>query len=215
MNQAESQEQRLIWAFWLAAGLAVLAGVLPVLIGGTSSRVATVIVPFGVGAAAFAGCAVLHSQGRGVTSALYFLAGLALVYGMLAMFSLPLQLAMLGTCPAPPAACTDGLQRPLTVAENTGMGVAAAFAITSIFVGFFGLVVLFRRPGLPAYTPPVRKIPPIAAPAPADPFAAASPAKATGPENGSAPPPDEPELPAHHEEERPELPPHESTPPTT
>ena len=108
MNQAESQEQRLIWAFWLAAGLAVLAGVLPVLIGGTSSRVATVIVPFGVGAAAFAGCAVLHSQGRGVTSALYFLAGLALVYGMLAMFSLPLQLAMLGTCPAPPAACTDG-----------------------------------------------------------------------------------------------------------
>ena len=31
------------------------------------------------------------------------------------MFALPLQQAVLGTCPAPPQPCSSGLQRPLTV----------------------------------------------------------------------------------------------------
>src|SRR3989449_327212 len=166
-------------------------------------------------------CAILHSAGRGITSALYFVAGLALVFGILSMFALPLQQAVLGTCPAPPQPCSGGLQRPLTVAENTGMGFGAGFAIASIFVGFFGLFVLYRRRALPTPAPPVRKIPPVAAPVspPSPPASTAPPAapspQSSAPENGATPELDEPELPAHEEEERPELPPHESAPPTT
>jgi len=206
VNQTSSQERQLIWAFWLAAALAAIGGVLPVVIGGTSSRVAGVIIPFGIAAVALALCAVLHSAGRAVTSGLYFVAGLALVFGILSMFAVPLQQAVIGTCPAPPQPCTGGLQQPLTVGENTGIGFGAGFAIAAIFVGFFGLVVLYRRVVLRPPAPPERKIPPVPP--------AASPRPVT-PENGATPPPDEPELPAHVEEERPELPPHESTPPTT
>ena len=112
----------------------------------------------------FGSSAAKSGCGRAITSALYFVAGLALVFGILSMFALPLQQAVLGTCPAPPQPCSGGLQRPLTVAENTGMGFGAGFAIASIFVGFFGLFVLYRRRSLPTPAPPVRKIPPVAAP---------------------------------------------------
>jgi hypothetical protein len=212
VNQESGQERQLIWAFWLAAALAAIGGLLPVAVGGTSSRVASVIIPFGVAAVALGLCAILHSTGRAITSALYFVAGLALVFGILSMFALPLQQAVLGTCPAPPQPCGSGLQRPLTVAENTGMGFGAGFAIASIFVGFFGLFVLYRRRVLPAAAPPVRKIPPMGSPA--SPPSAPSP-QSSAAENGAMPEPEEPELPAHEEEERPELPPHESAPPTT
>ena len=221
MHQESGQERQLIWAFWLAAALAAIGGVLPVVVGGTSSRIAGVIIPFGIAAVALGLCAILHSAGRGITSALYFVAGLALVFGILSMFALPLQQAVLGTCPAPPQPCSGGLQRPLTVAENTGMGFGAGFAIASIFVGFFGLFVLYRGRALPTPAPPVRKIPPVAATAspPSPPASPAPPAahspQSSAPENGATPEMDELELPAHEEEERPELPPHESAPPTT
>ena len=88
----------------------------------------------------------------------------------------------------------------------------------AIFVGFFGLMVVFRRPLLPPQTPPMeRKIPPLTE---AKPAPEVKPAAATASEaptsNGAEP--DEPaleELPPHVEEELPELPPHESNPPTT
>ena len=83
MNQASGQERQLIWAFWLAAALAAVGGVLPVAVGGTSSRIANVIIPFGIAAVALGLCAILHSAGRAITSALYFVAGLALVFGIL------------------------------------------------------------------------------------------------------------------------------------
>ena len=224
------QERRINLAYWVAAVAGAVAGIVPLLIGGTSSRLSSAVIPFGVAAVAMAASAVLHSQGRGVTSVLYFLAGLALVYGILAMFALPLQLAVLGTCPAPPAPCTSGLERPLTLAENSTMGVATGFAIVSLLVGFFGLVLVYRRSAPPPFTPPVRKIPPVgAAPvAPekpaeksAEPEAAAVPSKAVTKEtgDGARPAEEEPELPAHEEEpelpahaEEPELPAHEEEP---
>jgi len=160
-------------------------------------------------------CALLRDAGRTITSGLYFVAGLAIVYGLLSMFSLPLQQAIGGTCPVPPQPCAPGLQRPLTVAENTGMGFGAGFAIASLLVGFFGLLVFYRRTVQPASAPPERKIPAIAPPPSAvQPVAVTPTPNSSAAENGSAPE-DEPELPAHQEDERPELPPHESTPPTT
>src|SRR6185436_121612 len=87
-----------------------------------------------------------------------------IVYGLLTMFALPLQLAVLGTCPIPPQPCPSGLQHALTVPENTGIGAAAAFGIAGLFIGFFGLVVVYRRASaaVASVAPPVRTIPPVA-----------------------------------------------------
>ena len=231
MNQVAGSE-RLVWSFWLAAGIAFIGGLWPLVFGGTSSRLAGAAIPFTIGAAAFAACGFLHRQGRLVTAVLYFVGGLALVYGVLAMFAVPLELAVLGSCPAPPAPCTGGFGRPLTAGENTGLGFGSGFALVAIFVGFFGLMVVFRRLVVPqAGPPPERKIPPLEPrpaykPAPAPTPVAAEPAPEAEPEREPEPTPaavvmepepeatnepePEPELPSHVEEELPELPPHES-----
>ena len=205
-------EDRVAWSFWAAGAIVFVGGLLPLLIGGTSSRVATVAIPFTIAAAAFTACGFVHKQGRSLTAILYFVAGLAIVYGLLAMFSLPLQLAALGSCAAPPAPCTGGLGRPLTIGENTGMGVGTGFGVAALFVGFFGLMVVFRRTAAAPPIPPVRKIPPVTPPAekPAPAPVAAKPEPELEPEAEA-----EPELPAHEEEELPELPAHESDPGTT
>ncbi len=213
-----SQEPRLIWSFWVAAGLAAVGGAIPFLVGGMQSRIANVFIPYVIGAIALGACALWHDRGRTVTGVLYFLAGIALVFGMLTMFAFPLELAVLGTCAAPPAPCASGLQRPLTIAENTGIGFAAGFAFAALFVGFLGLMIVFRRHVPTPAAPPVRSIPPVAPTLHKAPVAevaaiAVKPAPANGAEPASAEP--ELELPPHEEEERPELPPHESSPPTT
>ncbi len=216
MIDATGQERRVIWALWLAAAVVAAAGLMPFVFGGTSSRIASAIIPFGIGAIALAACAVFHSQGRTTLSVVYFVAGLAIVYGLLSIFSLPIRLAALGTCPALPAPCGTGLPRPLTDGENNGIGAAAACGIAGLLLGFYGLVIAFRRPALQRSAPPVRKIPPMDKPA-------ATPAPEPAPADVKAPPApvelkaeqEGPELPAHEEEDLPELPPHESSSATT
>jgi hypothetical protein len=186
----------------VAAVLVVVGGLAPFVFGGTSSRIDSVIIPFWIGAAIFGLCAFLPNQSRGVTAILYFVGGLAIVYGLLSIFSLPVRLAVLGTCPAPPARCTSGLPAPLTNGENTGLGVAATLGILAIFLGFFGLVTVYRHAAVAPSSPPVRTIPPVAPPPPPppEPVAVAATTK--------EPVAEELELPAP--EELPELPPHES-----
>ena len=199
VNQLPASE-RLVWSFWVAAAIVFVGGLVPLVFGGTSSRMVVTIVPFTVGAVAMAVCGFVYQQGRLVSAVLYFVAGLAIVYGMLAMFAIPLQLAVLGTCYPTPAHCA-GAGRPLTPGENTGMGFAAGFGLISLFVGFLGLMIVFRKPVVPpAPAPPVRTIPPLKTPEPVG----AAPKAAVE---------EDPELPAP--EELPELPPHESETPTT
>lgn len=210
---AAQQDQRLIWSFWLAAGIALVGGLLPIVFGGTSSRLSGVILPFAVAAAGFAACALMNTQSRLVVAIIYFLAGLAIVYGLMSMFSLPVRLAALGSCPVAPQPCTTGLPRALSDAENNGIGSAAAFGIAALFVGFFGLVTLYRRTAAPQFTPPVRKIPPMPPATTSD-----SPDYPRSGVTQMADKPDEAEdeeleLPAP--EELPELPAHESTAGTT
>jgi hypothetical protein len=190
--------------------------VVPTLLAGTHGRVDGVIVPYGVAAIVFAVCALVHHTGRPIATGLYFVAGLAIVYGLLSLVAVPLRLAVMGTCPAAPALCGVGLERPLTDAENTGLAFAAAAGIVAILLGFFGLVALFRRfarasgPAA-AMTPPVRRIPPVASKPPsaatvetAEP--AATPMPVIAEQLGDEPLASEPlaELPAP--EELPELP---------
>jgi hypothetical protein len=207
MSEDAAADQRLTWSLWAAAGLAILGGVLPFVFGGTSSRVTTVVVPYVIGAIALGATPLAYRQGRTFAAIVYFIAGLAIMFGLLTIFSLPVRLAVLGTCPALPAPCPAGFERPLSDAENTGMGVATALGLLAVFLGFFGLVTLYRRPVAgPVMPPAVRQIPPmpaaVAPPAPPPP---------TQPEAEAEAPEEPEELPPHEEEEVPELPPHESS----
>ena len=161
-SPASQSEQRVPWAFWFACGLSAVAGLVPLVFGGGSNRIGGVLIPFAVAAVLLAACALLYTQGRPIPTLLYFLASLAIVYGILAMLTLPLRLAVIGTCPPEPAACTAGLERPMTSGESTALGLTVGLGIVAILTGFFALVTLYRRLAPPPPpTPPARRIAPV------------------------------------------------------
>lgn len=180
MDTSAVHERRILWAFWIACGLAAVGGVAPFLLGGSSNRISGVVFPYALAAIALGACAVLYPRGRSVTTSLYFLASLAIVYGILALIAVPLRLAVIGTCPPEPARCALGLERPLTGAEDAALAFAIGMGIVAILTGFFALVILYRRPAVtPPPTPPARRIVPVATGAPAE----------TAPSPPPAPPP--------------------------
>jgi hypothetical protein len=194
-SSPSSSDQRTVWAFWLACVLAVVAAIAPFVFAGGSDRLGGAVVPLAVAAVALGACALLYSQGRPIATTLYFLASLAIVYGILAMIAVPLRLAVLGTCPPAPAQCGAGLERPLTGAENTTLGFVVGIGVVAILTGFFGLVTLYRRLSPPAASaPPARRVAPLAAKAPAEAVAAPSPAPAPQTEPGPEPEADTPHL---------------------
>jgi hypothetical protein len=208
VDSAAGRGQGTIWALWLAAAIAFVGGLLPLVFGGTSSRISGVVVPFTIGAVGLAATALMKNQSRTLVAVVYFVSGLAIVFGLLSMFALPVRLAALGSCPVAPNPCTTGLPRALSDGENNGMGSAAAFGIIAVMVGFFGLATFYRRAAQRTFVPLERKIPPMP---PAKPVAESVPevaaaAQAPSPEPA---PDEEPELPAP--EELPELPAHESS----
>lgn len=179
----------MVWSFWIAGGLAVLGGIVPLLAGGTSSRIGGVILPFAIAALALGACASLYRQGRPITAALYFIAGLAIVYGILSMIAVPLRLAVIGTCPPAPAQCVLGYERPMTGAETTGLQFAVSMGVVSVITGFFGLVTWFRHRPKDSSPPPARRIaPPPATAEPASEAALALPAPDRAPGPDSDPP---------------------------
>lgn len=155
-------DSRALWAFWIACGLTAVGAVAPLVLSGGSNRIG-IVWAFGLAAVALGACAVLYQQGRSVATALYFVAGLAIVYGILSLIAVPLRLAVVGTCPPEPARCALGLERPLTGDETTALGFAVGMGIVGILTGFFALVMLYR--GLKASvlpsTPPARRIAPV------------------------------------------------------
>jgi hypothetical protein len=204
-------DQRSLWAFWIACGLTAIGAAAPLVLSGGSNRIG-IVYAYVLAAAALGACAVLYRQGRSVVTALYFVAGLAVVYGILSLISVPLRLAVVGTCPPEPASCAVGLERPLTGGETTALGFAVGMGIVGILTGFFGLVMLYR--GLKASVlpsaPPTRRIAPVAdasRPAPEttaapEPAAPESPAPAAAVELDELPAPAEPlELPPPTPEE--------------
>ncbi len=199
-----------MWAFWIAAAMAAIGAVAPILFSaGTHSRLAGVIIPFGIATIALAANGYMHNRGRPLAVSLYFVAGIAIVYGILAMVAVPLRLAVVGVCPPAPARCPVGFEQQLTSGENSGLGVATFTGVLAIFIGFYALLLLYRRhaaaagkltslwpsqapakPPLPAEAPPA-----VAAPEPAAPpeiaLAMAAPPIAT-----AAPPAQAQEAPA-------------------
>jgi hypothetical protein len=149
MEQDVIKVQRAMWAFWIAAALAAIGAVAPLSFSiGAHSRLQWVIVPFGIAAVVLGINAVMYHQGRSLAATLYFVAGLAIVYGILAMVAVPLRLAVVGTCPPAPARCPLGYEQPMTSAENSGLALASFCGVLAIFVGFYGLLMLYRRLGV-------------------------------------------------------------------
>jgi hypothetical protein len=141
--------QRAMWAFWIAAAIAAVGAVAPLSFSiGAHSRLQWVIVPFGIAAVVLGFNAVMYHQGRSLAATLYFVAGLAIVYGILSMVAVPLRLAVIGTCPPAPARCPLGYEQPMTSAENSGLALASFCGVLAIFVGFYGLLMLYRRLGV-------------------------------------------------------------------
>jgi hypothetical protein len=141
--------QRAMWAFWIAAAIAAVGAVAPLSFSiGAHSRLQWVIVPFGIAAVVLGINAVMYHQGRSLAATLYFVAGLAIVYGILSMVAVPLRLAVIGTCPPAPARCPLGYEQPMTSAENSGLALASLCGVLAIFVGFYGLLMLYRRLGV-------------------------------------------------------------------
>jgi len=146
-----------LWSFWIAAGLAVTGAILPLLLAaGGTNRIAGAAIPFGVAAVALAAAALLYSQGRPLATGLYFIAGLALVYGMLSMISVPLRLAVIGTCDPAPAICAAGFEQPMSAGEDSGLAIGVAMGTLAILVGFFGLLMLYRIRPQTSTAPPTR-----------------------------------------------------------
>jgi hypothetical protein len=153
VEQNADRDARIMWIFWIAAALVAVGAVAPLASSGTQGRVNGVAIPFIVAAVALGANALFYHEGRPIAVALYFVAGLAIVYGILAMLAVPLRLAVVGTCLPAPAPCPAGLERPLTGGENSGLGVATFLGILAIFVGFYGLLMLYRRASLTAREP--------------------------------------------------------------
>ena len=170
MDSPSVRETRVLWSFWIACGLAATGGIAPLLLAaGGTNRIAGAVIPFAVAAIAMGLNAAMHHQGRPLATALYFIGGLALVYGMLSIVAVPLRLAVLGTCtPTLTVACPPGNEVALTSGESTGLAVAIAMGTLAIFVGFFGLLMLYRLPPPVSVAPPTRRemAPVVAAPPP-------------------------------------------------
>lgn len=176
MESNVQQDQRIRLAFWIAGGVVAIGAVAPLVVGGgIHSRIAGVFIPFAIAAAALVINGFMYQQGRPLAVTLYFIAGLAIVYGILAMLAVPLRLAVVGTCPPAPTHCPIGFEQPMTSGENNGLGVATFCGVLAILTGFYGLLLFYRRltiaarrqPSLWPAQPPVQSM--AAAPAPAPP----------------------------------------------
>lgn len=161
MIQAPAEQQPRIWYWWFAAALVAVGGVLPLVLGGTSSRVSAMVVPFAIAAAIFVACGFINTESRTVMSSVYFVGGLAVIYGLFSMLALSLNLTLIGTCPAGTEPCPSGLPSALSDGELAGMVSAAAFGVVGLLVGFFGLVKFYRRGEPQPIRPPERRIPPV------------------------------------------------------
>jgi hypothetical protein len=203
-------------AFWIACGLAIAGGLAPLAFGGTSNRIAGVIVPFGVAALAFALNALIHHHGRVLPTLLYFVGGIGIVYGILWMITVPLQLAVVGTCPPPPESCQPGQLPSLTSGEANGLTAGVGLGLLAIALGFIGLALLYRRKATPAIkpvaTPPAaRSRPPMTAKASAEvaeeaPDAKLTPAAAAVAKAEAVAEPEHADAPLEAREAPPELP---------
>jgi hypothetical protein len=136
-------------AFWVAAALAAIGGIGPLIAAaGHTNRLAGIVVPFLGAAGANVALALLYRRGRSFSALVYFIGGLAVGYGLLLVLAIPLRIAVEGSCPPAPQRCTNGAELQLSSVETLGLSIAVGFGVLALLTGFFGLLALYRhKPG--------------------------------------------------------------------
>jgi hypothetical protein len=139
------------WLTWFACALAVLSAlaVLLVPLGGTN-RVVGAAVPFAVGAVALAGNSLTWRRSLWVGAGFFALGGLAIVYAIVLALSVPLRLAVQGTCPLQMSPCPLGFDHPLTGSEGFAVYTVTIFGLIALVLVFAAIEIRHvhrRRPG--------------------------------------------------------------------
>jgi hypothetical protein len=167
MDRTAYRDSRVLWSFWLACGLAATGAAVPLVLAAGDDSISGVAIPYGVAAIAMAANALTYPRGKSMATALYVVAWIAVVYGILRMIAVPLQMAVIGTCPASGIVCGPGFSHPFTGGESAGIVVGILAGALALQVGFFGLRALYRRPrnqpaaaSAIATAPPTRVVPP-------------------------------------------------------
>jgi hypothetical protein len=147
MDSSAYRDSRVLWSFWVACGLAATGAIAPLVLaaGGAPSRISTEGLPFAIAAIALAANAVTYPRGRPLATALYILAWLAIVYGILRMVAIPLQELVAGGCLAANSACTPG-SASFSGGEGAAIGISVVTGALALQAGFFGLRILYRGP---------------------------------------------------------------------
>jgi hypothetical protein len=179
MDSSAYRDSRVLWSFWIGCGLAATGAIAPLVLasGGGVGRALAEGTPFAIASVAMAANAVGYPRGRSLATALYILAWLAIVYGILRMVTISLQDLVAGGCVASDSVCTPG-----PTGFSGGHGAAIAIGVITgalaLQAGYFGLRILYRGPKS-ARTPAAS--PPVIAPAPTPTPPATGGAKQTEP----------------------------------
>ena len=175
MDSNEYRDSRVLWSFWIACGLAATGAVAPLVLaaGGGPSRVSGEGLPFAFAAIAMAANALSYPRGKPIATALYILAWLAIVYGILRMVAIPLQELVAGGCLASSIACSPG-SASFSGGEGPAIGVGVVTGALALQAGFFGLRILYRGPKKAPAPSPSLHVPATAKQADPSPVAAAA-----------------------------------------
>ncbi|HUY73358.1 MAG TPA: hypothetical protein VMW11_02485 [Candidatus Dormibacteraeota bacterium] len=150
MRQQPVRNRVAQWCTWAACALAVGAAAVAVVVpGGMSSRVHGVVLPLGVAAAALAASAITSGRSAWLGAFLDAAATLAVLYEMILAASLPVRLAIEGTCPPSTASCPLGFERPATEVEMFAVYsavIAGAVSLLLIFAAVEARYLRARRP---------------------------------------------------------------------
>lgn len=144
---------------WAAGAIAAAGAVVAIAVpAGGTNRVLGVALPFAVGAAALAANALISLRTGWLSLLLYATASLAVLYGMILALSVPVRLAIDGTCPPTAASCPLGFERPASSAEIFAVYAAAACGAVALALAFVAVEARHLRPPRPPKDQPV--IPP-------------------------------------------------------
>jgi hypothetical protein len=149
-----NRDQALSWTLWAACALAAIGAVVVLAAPGRGeNRIAVMAFPFAVGTAALAANALIPNRNPWLGGLLYALAGLGVAYGIAVGVSLPLRLAVEGSCRPAPAPCPLGFDRPMTGGESFGLEAAVACGFVALVLSFVAIELQYR-PRLRLFGPP-------------------------------------------------------------
>jgi hypothetical protein len=140
------RERLLVYLLWAACGCAVGGGLAAVALpaGGGVNRIAVVVLPFGIAAAAMAALALAPRLERWLSLVLYGLTALALTYGLMSLASLPLRLTVLGTCAPGPSSCPTGFEPEMTGGETLGVEAGIVLGIVALLLAVAAMEIRYR-----------------------------------------------------------------------